>query len=253
MPLARAVRKAAGPLPGGACRRRSRLEKKPVKGKTLKGKLITAVTALSLFTGITAGSVFDSPSEITLSDVKEPTPVVEVVDLGKKDASMEIQTPDAELIEEEKKTLKQRIKERIQALPAGVRTVVVLPLYFVGTLVTKAAGAAFSTVLAPVLAAVLKWVVLAAVILGCAALALKAIFPDIPLKKILRPRNFLYVLIGVAAVALIDKAMPLVFADYRKWADAALFVLGLLVVIITVVPTAVSISRKRREKAGTAA
>ena len=102
MPLARAVRKAAGPLPGGACRRRSRLEKKPVKGKTLKGKLITAVTALSLFTGITAGSVFDSPSEITLSDVKEPTPVVEVVDLGKKDASMEIQTPDAELIEEEK-------------------------------------------------------------------------------------------------------------------------------------------------------
>ena len=222
---------------------------KPVKGKTLKGKLITAVTALSLFTGITAGSVFDSPSEITLSDVKEPTPVVEVVDLGKKDASMRVDAPEAELIEEEKKTLKQRIKERIQALPAGVRTVVVLPLYYVGTLITKAAGAAFSTVMAPVLAALLKWVVLALVIFGGVALALKLIFPDIPLKKLLRPRNFLYVLLGVAVIALIDKAMPLIFSDYRQWADTIAFALGLIVIIIIVVPTAVSIARKRRSKA----
>ncbi|MBO4862268.1 MAG: hypothetical protein J5535_05180 [Firmicutes bacterium] len=224
------------------------MEKKPVKGKTVKGKLITAVTALSLFTGITAGSVFDSPSEITLSDVKEPTPVVEVVDLGKKDASMEIQAPDEALIEEEKKTLKQRIKERIQAMPAAVRTVVVLPLYYVGTVVTKLAGAAFSTVMAPVLAALLKWVVLALVIFAGVAVALKAIFPDIPLKKLLRPRNFLYVLLSVIVIALIDKAMPLIFSDYRKWADTVAFTLGLIAVIIIVVPTAVSIARKRRAK-----
>ena len=224
------------------------MEKKPVKGKTVKGKLITAVTALSLFTGITAGSVFDSPSEITLSDVKEPTPVVEVVDLGKKDASMEIQAPDEALIEEEKKTLKQRIKERIQSMPAAVRTVVVLPLYYVGTVVTKLAGAAFSTVMAPVLAALLKWVVLALVIFAGVAVALKAIFPDIPLKKLLRPRNFLYVLLSVVVIALIDKAMPLIFSDYRKWADTVAFALGLIAVIIIVVPTAVSIARKRRAK-----
>ena len=221
------------------------MEKKPVKGKTVKGKLITAVTALSLFTGITAGSVFDSPSEITLSDVKEPTPVVEVVDLGKKDASMEIQAPDEALIEEEKKTLKQRIKERIQAMPAAVRTVVVLPLYYVGTVVTKLAGAAFSTVMAPVLAALLKWVVLALVIFAGVAVALKAIFPDIPLKKLLRPRNFLYVLLSVIVIA---QAMPLIFSDYRKWADTVAFTLGLIAVIIIVVPTAVSIARKRRAK-----
>ena len=224
------------------------MEKKPVKGKTVKGKLITAVTALSLFTGITAGSVFDSPSEITLSDVKEPTPVVEVVDLGKRDASMEIEAPDEALIEEEKKTLKQRIKERIQAMPAAVRTVVVLPLYYVGTVVTKLAGAAFSTVMAPVLAALLKWVVLALVIFAGVAVALKAIFPDIPLKKLLRPRNFLYVLLSVIVIALIDKAMPLIFSDYRKWADTVAFTLGLIAVIIIVVPTAVSIARKRRAK-----
>ena len=225
------------------------MEKKPVKGKTLKGKLITAVTALSLFTGITAGSVFDSPSEITLSDVKEPTPVVEVVDLGKKNASMEIQAPDEELIEEEKKTLKQRIKERIQAMPAAVRTVVVLPLYYVGTIVTRLAGAAFSTIMTPVLAALLKWLVLALVIFAGVVIALKAIFPDIPLKKLLRPRNFLYVLLSVIVIALIDKAMPLIFSDYRKWADTVAFALGLIAVIIIVVPTAVSISRKRRSKA----
>ena len=225
------------------------MEKKPVKGKTLKGKLITAVTALSLFTGITAGSVFDSPSEITLSDVKEPTPIVEVVDLGKKNASMEIQAPDEELIEEEKKTLKQRIKERIQAMPAAVRTVVVLPLYYVGTIVTRLAGAAFSTIMTPVLAALLKWLVLAFVIFAGVVIALKAIFPDIPLKKLLRPRNFLYVLLSVIVIALIDKAMPLIFSDYRKWADTVAFALGLIAVIIIVVPTAVSISRKRRSKA----
>ncbi|MBQ1890901.1 MAG: hypothetical protein II164_00990 [Firmicutes bacterium] len=225
------------------------MEKKPVKGKTIKGKLITTVTALSLFTGVAAGTVFDSPSEITLSDVKEPTPIVEVVDLGKKDSPIKVEEPGRTTAEEEKKTIKQRIKERVQAMPAAVRTVVVLPLYYVGTVVTRLAGAAFSTIMAPVLAAILKWVVLALVIFAGVALALKAIFPDIPLKKLLRPRNFLYVLIGVAVIALIDKAMPLIFSDYRQWADTIAFTLGLIVVIIIVVPTAVSISRKRRSKA----
>ena len=92
MPLAKSDKRPAAEW-------RNALEKKPVKGKTVKGKLITAVTALSLFTGITTGSVFDSPSEITLSDVKEPTPIVEVVDLRKKDASIRAEEPDAELAE----------------------------------------------------------------------------------------------------------------------------------------------------------
>ena len=240
--------KAGGAVRRQLYKRRKALEKKPVKGKTLKGKFITAVTALSLFTGVTTGAVFDSPSEITLSDVKEPTPVVEVVDMRKKDASIEPAPLDQDG-EIERKTLKQRVKQRIQALPAGVRGFVVLPFYYLGTVVTKVAGAAFSTVFAPVLAAVLKWVVLALVILACVAIVLKAIFPDMKLRDILKPRNFLFVLIGVAAIALINKALPLIWADYSKWADMLCFTLGLIVIISITVPTAVSIVHKKNLKA----
>ena len=222
------------------------MEKNPVKGKTLKGKIIAAATAISLFTGVTVSSTFDSASDITLSDINEPTPIVEVVDLRKADETPVVERTAEE--EEKKLTLKQRLAQKIMALPAGVRAVVVVPLYALGSLVSKAAGAAFSAVLSPVLGAVLNWVIMAVVIMAIVTIGAKAMFPDIPLREILRPRNFLYVILGVAVIWLINKAAPLIGSDFKEWMDTITFALGLVLVIIVTVPAAVSIHRRRSSK-----
>ena len=111
------------------------------KGKTLKGKIIAAATAISLFTGVTVSSTFDSASDIMMSDIKEPTPIVEVVDLKKAEAPPVVEKIAEE--EEKRLTLKQRLAQKIMALPAGVRAAVVVPLYALGALVSRTAGAAF--------------------------------------------------------------------------------------------------------------
>ena len=118
------------------------------KGKTLKGKIIAAATAISLFTGVTVSSTFDSASDIMMSDIKEPTPIVEVVDLKKAEAPPVVEKIAEE--EEKRLTLKQRLAQKIMALPAGVRAVVVVPLYALGALVSRTAGAAFSGTRRPV-------------------------------------------------------------------------------------------------------
>ena len=216
------------------------------KGKTLKGKIIAAATAISLFTGVTVSSTFDSASDIMMSDIKEPTPIVEVVDLKKAEAPPVVEKIAEE--EEKRLTLKQRLAQKIMALPAGVRAVVVVPLYALGALVSRTAGAAFSAVLSPVLGAVHNWVIMAVVIMAIVTIGAKAMFPDIPLKEILRPRNFLYVLLGVAVIFLINKAAPLIGSDFQKWTQAVTFALGLVLVIIVTVPAAVSIHRRRSAK-----
>ena len=193
---------------------------------------MSGVAVFSALLCITTSTIFDSPSEIINPDASSPTPVVRMLTMEEA-----IDTAaDAEKHKARKKGIKAAIAEWVQSLPAALRVGVILPLYALGTLITKALGAVFTGVMAPVLAAVLKWLILALVIFLAIGLVLKAIFPDIPLSKLLRPKYFLYVLIGVAVIALLDKALPLVFSGYRAWADALKFTLGLLIVIIVVVP-----------------
>ena len=209
------------------------------KSKAAAGLLVAAV-----FAALTASTVFDSPSEIVSSEDISPTPIAQTISMNDVLSTAE----EAERHKPRKKKASAVIKEKIQALPAAVRVTVVLPLYIIGTILTKLLGAVFSGVLAPVLAAVLKWAILALVLWLAAGLVLKAIFPDIPLSRLLTLKNLLYCFIGVVCLALLDKCMPLIFSDYKKWMDAFKFTVGLIVVISITVPTATAIIKRRRDK-----
>ena len=78
-------------------------------------------------------------------------------------------------------------------------------------------------------------VFIAAMVLGVFALTAKAMFPDIPLKKLLRPRHFLWLLGGVGLLAVADIVMPYYWEDWatlgkilRLAGTAALVGLGAL-------------------------
>ena len=216
---------------------------KDPKRKSLKNRIITGLATLSVITGVGVNAAFDSPKEILMSDVPEPTPIVRVYEPDEPpviDAAVEPEEPAAEET--------HGIKAWLQSLPLVVRGGIILPLYGIGAGVTHLLGVFFSGVMAPVLASILKWVVFAAVIWGVIAVVLKLLFPKIPLKKLLSPKMFLYVLLGVAAIQILDKALPLVFNNYESWANALKYTLGLCVSIIVLVPTAVSLLKKNADK-----
>ena len=222
--------------------------KKDPKTRSLKKRIITGLATLSVITGVGVNAAFDSPKEIIMSDIPEPTPIVQEYEPYEPPKVEAISEPEEAPVEE-----KQGFKSWVQSLPLLVRGGVVLPLYGIGAAVTHLLGAFFSGIMAPVLASILKWVVFAAVIWGVIAVVLKLLFPNIPLKKLLSPKVFLYVLLGVAAVQILDKALPLVFNDYESWANALKYTLGLCVSIIILVPTAVSLLKKHSDKKDTKA
>lgn len=218
------------------------MDRQPKK-KNLKNRIITGLATISVITGVGVNAVFDSPKEIIMSDVPDPTPIVRTYEPEEPPEVEAEAEPEAPVTEE-----KRGVKEWIKGLPLAVRGAVVLPLYGIGAGVTHVLGLFFSGVMAPVLASILKWIVFAAVIWGAIAAVLKLLFPDIPLKKLLSPRLFLYVLLGVAAVQILDKVLPLVFNDYESWANALKYTLGLCVSIIVLVPTAVSLLKKHSDR-----
>ena len=213
------------------------------KTKTLKHKIITGLATLSVITGVGVNATFDSPDEILISDIPEPTPIVQEYEPYEPPKIEEAAEPAAEPAEE-----KRGFKAWVQSLPLIVRGGVVLPLYGIGVLVTHVLGTFFSGVMAPVLASILKWVVLAAVIFGAVAIVLKLLFPDIPMKKLLSPKLFLFILLGVALIQILDKVLPLVFNNYESWANALKYTLGLCVSIIVLVPTATALLKKHADK-----
>ena len=242
MNVADAVKKVKARV---ACAAQEALEK--VGSKVLKDKKSKAATGLlvaAVFAALTASTVFDSPSEIVSKDDISPTPISEMVSMSDVLSTAE----EAERHKPRKKKPSAVIKEKIQELPAAVRITVVLPLYIVGTILTKLLGALFSGIMAPVLAAILKWAILAVVLWLAVGLVLKAIFPDIPLSKLLSLKNLLYCFIGVVCLALLDKCMPLIFSDYKKWMDAFKFTVGLIIVISITVPAATALIKHRRDR-----
>ena len=217
--------------------------KRDAKTRSLKNRIITGLATISVITGIGVNSAFDSPGEILMSDIPEPTPIVRTYEPDDPPAEEVFEEPQEPAAEE-----KRGFKAWVQSLPLIVRGGVVLPLYGIGAAVTHLLGVFFSGVMAPALASILKWVLLAAAVCAAVAFALKLIFPDMPLKKILNPRTFLFVLIGIAAIQILDKVLPLVFNDYESWANALKYTLGLCVSIIVLVPTATSLLKKHSDK-----
>ena len=72
----------------------------------------------------------------------------------------------------------------------------------------------YQAALTPVGGTILSWILAAAMVLGVFCLTAKAMFPDIPLKKLLRPRHFLLILGGMAVLGIADAVLPYFWSDY---------------------------------------
>ena len=189
------------------------------KEKTARraGKLTLAATvALLTAASVTVGGMFDSPAAILDDEAK---PLVAYVSDGAEDDG------DAEAGEENSEKTRRRAsvsaREAILRLPLAVRLLVVLPLWALGTTVTALLGTLAAS---PIGQAALNMLLIFAVFAALFTLAAKAVFPDLPLKKILNRRSLTGLLFGALTLGALDAVLPLVWEPYEEARRAVLAV-----------------------------
>ncbi len=183
--------------------------------KSAKKAAVTSALALLTAASVVTGSLFDSPAAL-LPDDGAPA-VVYNMTTGLDGADDD----DAGAQEDESEETRRRggiramLRMRILRMPLIVRMLVVLPLWALGSVILAAAGAAW-TLLSPVLGKLAGFALLLALLAGSFALAAKAVFPDLPLKKLFSRRSLVALLLGAAGLTTADAVLPAVWAGYAQ-------------------------------------
>lgn len=182
------------------------------KHKKLKDRVLALVSAGAAAVSLLLGSSFDSPAQL-LEDNKlsvSPPAIVQVMEpeLGEDDGG------DAMLPGEEKRrSLRARVRQALLALPMPLRICLGIPLWLLGWLLLTALSALWAGVASPLGETVLNAAATSAV-LGSAALgAVKAAFPDLPVKKIVDGRSLLRLFTGSLCYAGLTTAMGIIWPD----------------------------------------
>lgn len=165
-----------------------------VKEKTKKDK--TAVTASALAAiaaaGLTLGTLFSSPSDL-LNKEFFLTPPFEITDTVLNDDSSD--GPDVSPEEEQEK--KQRgvrasLRRLFLKLPIGVRAFAGVPIWGIGRILLALLVPLIQNILAPAWMTILKYLCIAGLIFAAMIFSVKAVFPDVPLKKIVTGRKIVF-------------------------------------------------------------
>ena len=165
-------------------------------GKRKKAAIAAVTTAAAA--GLVTGTLFDSPADL----MGEPEPAAVVETLEKRDSGTV-------------ETLKplSRLRQWILGLPAAVRMLVGVPLWLLGWILLSALSLLWGG-MAPLTGRLLNWLCLALVLTAVFAAAVKAAFPKLSLRRILRPGTLAAILAVTLVLGLADMALPTVWRDY---------------------------------------
>lgn len=215
--------------------------------KTIKKRATASAVAGATALGILLGGTFNSPAEL-----------LEIEDLNSRTAITDMLIPEsvdddgadedaAVLGEERKKSFRARFKERVMAMPYYVRAFVGLPLWCVGWLILSAAGLLWEPVLSPLMSGLINVVCVAGIVLAALVTTVKAAFPDMPIKKILRRRSLYTAFFGALIFGAAGALMQIFLPEYERLRDIAGGVILLCVLGLTAVPVLRHEAKRRRE------
>ena len=196
-----------------------------------KKKVAAALAATIAASGAAVDMSFDDPADLLQQDAGIE-PKIEYVDLenGPDDG----QTADDEEKQKPAKSARTgSLREWILGLPLAVRALFILPQWFIGHLILTGGSVVFAG-LSPVLHWLLGFVLLALVIAGAFTVTAKAMFPDLPLGKILNRHSIKWILIVSAVIFLADIVLGMTWSGYAhvKTLVTGLFTLAGLTSIV---------------------
>ena len=219
--------------------------------KDRKKRAAAAAVAAMTAGSVVVGGLFTDPNDLLSSDA--PAPVTTTLDDsgdGGDDGDSGAAT-DTEEQEAAEAGLRDRLRNRILALPLWVRLVFVLPFWALGYGITAAATALWTAVLSPLMSSALGWVVMILAMVAAFGLAAKAIFPDMPLRKIFNKRSVLAIVILGVLLGAADLTLPVFWTGYVK-IRAIVRLVGTLG-IVGGVTTAFAVRRHKKRMAAIAA
>ena len=145
------------------------------------------------------------------------------------------------------------VRRKLQKLPLRVRLLAIPLGALICWLIVSGVTALLGPVLGSIVGGVLSWALGLAALLGCFTAAVKTVFPDLPIKKILNKRSITGVLIGGAVLAAADLVIPLFWAEYTRL-EALVRALGIFAVMGTATGVfTVRENRRRKEEEDAAA
>ena len=209
-------------------------------------KRAAATTAVALLTAasVVTGSLFDTPAALLPDD---GSPAIVYTMTAEPDGAGD---DDAGVNEDESAETRKRggiraiLRARILRLPLLVRLLVLLPLWALGTAILAAAGAAWP-LLSPTLGKAAGFALLLALLAGSFALAAKAAFPDLPVKKLFSRRSLTALLLGATGLSVADAVLGAAWADYEQAKTIALSVGFFLALSCVAVPFALREQKRR--------
>ena len=169
--------------------------------------------------GVITGAAVDSPALLAEQD---PVIVIE------EEADEDLLRP-AQL----KKKGLAAAKQWILSLPAAVRILVAIPLWCIGWVVESGIAALFFGASASLGQHFAGWLCLGLILLVVFMTATKCAFPQCPVRRILRLRNFLLPFLAAVVLGAADMALPTVWSSYNAasrivWRAGSLCLLGWL-------------------------
>jgi len=212
--------------------------------KNAKRTATTTAVALLAAASVTTGSLFETPAAL-LPDDGAPSIVYNM-----NNSLDGAEDDDAGAVEDESEEKSRRggvravLRQRILRLPMVVRLLVILPLWALGTVILAAAGAAWP-LLSPVMGKIAGFALMLALLIGAFVLAAKAVFPDLPLKKLLSRRSLVALFLGAAAMSLADAILGAAWADYEQAKNIVLSAGFFLTLSCAAVPFALREQKRR--------
>ena len=190
------------------------------KRKNKKKHSKAAATAVAAMTaaGVMVGGAMASPEDAMNDGAGAIVQTISIApqvqaDAGGSDGGAE----EAVAVEEEKKRGRfSSVRQAMRSAPFEARLRMAVPLWIAGSLMISVLGSLLMGVLPPLAAAALSWVLTALMAVLVFVLAVKTVFPDMPLKKILNKRTFLGIGILCLACGILDAALPFFWDDYTK-------------------------------------
>ena len=174
------------------------------KKKEWKRKAAVGVVAAAASASVLVGGAFDSPADLLSADGDDdngsPTPVVHTLAAQTADLVDDASGNASDDEDEERRQRFPAVRRWMLSLPVGVRALIGVPLWAAGWAITAGLSLLWNAALAPIGGRILAWVLAAIAAVLVFALTARALFPNVPWKKILRPRNILLVVIGSPVV-----------------------------------------------------
>lgn len=194
--------------------------------KTVIRGTASAVVVISLLTGL----AFSNPADITEDQSAanyRPAPIVMDVDDFVNAPVDDDDESDADEQKGAKMGVFARFRQAVSTMPQSLRILIVLPLWAGGTVILTAISFLWNVIFASPLAAFIASLFFGfAILTGLFTVTAKALFPDVPIRKLLSKRNLL--ILGVLALVLsgLDAVAPMYWHQYPLAAALVKLTLG---------------------------